>query len=318
MSIFGKLKTTVNILTLGQVTFFEQQLEIGGKVVNVTIDLKNEIVRAGEDVFRAVPGEFFFPGVGPLAGLLKNEVEDELIFISPFGIVTSIDVFLPIDPIGTVIAVGDLLGLIQHRTMLDDELEVARYVFGNTLERIEDIRVTSLVGLDGNPFAAPTHAGGRTVNLGGAYRHSSVVANIPLLMHELAHVWQYDHSFLEQVAVCEGLLTAGLDTLGRDVYSFEPGKQWSDYGFEQQPSIVEAWTLGATHRVKKNFDVLARGKISINSPVFRYINGNIRRGKTDAKTGVGDSLRQLLADGGHDTVRQMHPPRTGLIDDAFA
>jgi hypothetical protein len=133
-------------------------------------------------------------------------------------------------------------------------------------------------------------------------------------MHELTHIWQVDHGFLEHVAVCEGILTAGVDTLGRDVYSFAPGDQWPDYGVEEQASIVEAWARGASRRRKKHFDDAgSRAIFSINSPVFRYINGNIRRSKTGAKTGAGTSVQQLLIDGGHQTVRQMHPPKPPIF-----
>jgi hypothetical protein len=305
MSFFGKLKKVADIVTLGGVTFFEQQVEIGGRLLDATIDVKNQIVRIGEDVFRAAPGELFFPGVGPLAGILKNEIEDELILLSPLGIVTSIDVYFPVDPLGTIIVVGDLLGVIRHRTMVAEEREIARYVFGDQLKQIDEIRLTSLVGLDGNPFAAPMHAGGATVNLGDRYRHDTAVENIPLLMHELAHVWQLDHSLLEHLAVCEGLFEAGRDTIGQDVYSFQPGLQWFEYGVEQQASIVEAWARGATRRPNKNFDEGSVDIFTINSPVFRYINGNIRRGRTHAPTRRGGSLRTLLADGGHRTVRAM-------------
>jgi hypothetical protein len=150
------------------------------------------------------------------------------------------------------------------------------------------------------------------VNLGEHYRHKTPVANIPLLLHELTHIWQIDHSVRTEVVVCEGLLQGLLDTVGEDVYSFEPGLQWPDYGLEQQASIVEAWSRGATRLRAKVYDVSARPICALSSPVFRYINGNIRRGRTRAETGAGNSVRQLLADGGHQTPRQMHPPRTGI------
>jgi hypothetical protein len=131
MSWFGTLKKIVNFATLGSVTFFEQQIEYGGALVTAAIDLKNQIVRIGEDVFRAAPGELFFPGVGPLAGILKHEVEDELIFLSPLGIVTSVVAYAPVDPLGTIIVVGDLVGKIQHRTLRPKERQIAEYVFGD-------------------------------------------------------------------------------------------------------------------------------------------------------------------------------------------
>lgn len=320
MSVFGKLKFAVDILTLGQATLFEQQLNIAGKVVNVTIDVQNQVVRIGEELFREAPGEIFFPGLGPLAGLLKNTVEDELILLSPFGLVPSIETALGIDAVGAVIVAGELLGVVQHRTMFPEELAVAEYVFGDSLKRLGEVRVTNLTGPDGHPFAAPMHGGGATVNIGGNYVHTSRVHNIPLLMHELTHIWQIDHGFLEHLAICEGLLSGAKDTLGFDVYFFEPGEHWPDYGIEQQASIVEAWTRGASAKRDKEFvfDLSAGGPFArdvfrLNTPLFRYINGNVRPGQTKAKTSRGDSVRQLLADGGHHTVRQMHPPSPPVV-----
>jgi hypothetical protein len=135
MGVFGKLKKVVNVVTGGQVTLLEKQIELGGKPVDVLVDVKNQIVRIGDEIFRKVPGEVFFPGVGPLAGLLKNEVEDELIMLNPLGIV----LVLPVDPVGGAIVIGDLIGLVQHRTMFNDELEIAKYVFRNSIPRMSDI-----------------------------------------------------------------------------------------------------------------------------------------------------------------------------------
>jgi hypothetical protein len=315
MSVFGKLKLAVDIVTLGQATLFEQQVKIADKVVNVTIDVQNQIVRVGEELFLQAPGEIFFPGLGPLAGLLKNEIEDELLLLSPLGLVPSIETSLGLDAVGTAILVGELLGVVQHRKMFPEELAVARYVFGDSLGRLGGIRVTNLIGADGNPFAAPMHGGGATVNLGGHYVHTSHVHNMPLLLHELTHIWQIDNGFLEHIAICEGLLSGAADTLGEDVYSFEPGEQWPDYGVEEQASIVEAWGRGAIARRNKAFAFdpslggpFARDVFRLNTSVFRYINGNVRLGKTKAQTSPGDSIRELLADGGHHTVREMHPP----------
>jgi hypothetical protein len=95
-------------------------------------------------------------------------------------------------------------------------------------------------------------------------------------------------------------------------YPFVPGQQFREYNLEQQAGLVEAWTLGATRRAPFTpvFDDGARGKLSIGSPVFRYINGNIRRGRRNARTREGTSTRRLLREGGHRTMRQMHsrPP----------
>ena len=52
MGFFGTLKTVVNIATFGQVSLLERELEIGGRVVKVTIDVANEFVRIGDEISR--------------------------------------------------------------------------------------------------------------------------------------------------------------------------------------------------------------------------------------------------------------------------
>jgi hypothetical protein len=93
-------------------------------------------------------------------------------------------------------------------------------------------------------------------------------------------------------------------------YDFGPGRQWSEYGTEQQASIVEAWTIGATKKTGRIFNKGTRRRFAMNLPLFRYINGNIRRGDSEARTGNSNSVRDWLREGGHQTVRQMHsePP----------
>ena len=298
MGFFGTLKDVVNIATLGQVTFLEIQLELGGKILKATIDVNNEIVRIGEEIFRAVPGEVFFPGLGPLAGLLKNEIEDELIMLNPFGLVPSITVF-----IDAVLVIGDLIGVVQHRTMRADELGVARYVFRDSIRRINEIRLTNLAGFGGRPFTVPTHAGGAVVNLGKDYIHNNHILNMPLLIHELTHVWQIQRSLLPELFICNGLLVQIENEIGESVYDYDPGSQWSSYGLEEQPHIVEDW-VGGVHGVGSI-------RMTLASPLFRYMNGNVRLGDGDARTAPGGSVRTWLAEANVKTgsLRQINPPR---------
>jgi len=142
--------------------------------------------------------------------------------------------------------------------------------------------------------------------------YNATITDGPKLYHELTHVWQAKKKMLTEIY----LYAAGVQITEGDpgAYIFSPGAQWSEYNIEQQASIVEAWTLGATSLTAPggvpSFDRGTRGKFSIDSPVFRYINGNVRRSDNGAVTGSGSSVRQLLADGGHRTMKDMHskPP----------
>jgi hypothetical protein len=198
------------------------------------------------------------------------------------------------------VAAGSLAGLIHTRHMDDTEWNLAQYVFRDTLYDRSSIKLTNLGGLDGRPFVYPIGPLGPVlVNLGGHYIHNASVRNLPVLLHELTHVWQARKRILNEIYL--------LDALNRK-YDFEPGMQWREYGMEQQAAIVQAWALGATHRAEGRFDARPERRFAMGSPLFRYINGNIRRFDEGANTSSGHSVRQLLAEGGHHTVRAMHPP----------
>jgi hypothetical protein len=294
MGWFSALKTVVNVLTLGQSGLIEKEIEIGGRILQATIDPANEVVRVGEDIFRKAPGELFYPGLGPLAGLLKNEVEDELILLNPLGIVPGITVY-----IDGALVVGSLLGVVQHRRLVGPEVEVAEQIFGDSIERLGDIRLTNLTGLDGNAFAAPSLVAGAILSMGAQYRQHGPVDDIPLLAHELTHAWQMQRSLIIDLAVCVGIITKLRDLAGDDQYSYTPGEQWEDYGTEQQAEMVEDWV----YRSGPN-----NLPMRVATPLFRYINGNVRTGKNAAHTAGDRRLSSFLAEANADTLRDVVLP----------
>ena len=167
-------------------------------------------------------------------------------------------------------------------------------MFGASIERLREVRLTNLAGFKGLPFVVPTHAGGAVVNLGKHYVHDGHIRNLRLLMHELTHVWQIQRDGLPELFLCNGALV-GIENLfpGVDVYDYEPGAQWSGYGLEQQAAIVENWLEG----------VHASGgaEMSLGSPLFRYVNGNVRTKDNRARTAAGGSVRTWLEEAGVDT-----------------
>jgi hypothetical protein len=299
-------------------------LDHGEDVVEGTIDAARQIVKIGSDIYRAIPPEAFLLAGDPLHGLLKHEAEDEIIWIGQIGANAVLFSGLtwpalgPLVPIaeGVVplwISVGSIVGKIVHRSLNDQEWEMAQYIFRGTLLDRSEIVLTNLAGVDGRPFVYPSTTGSVFVNLGPDYAHAATTPNGPLLFHELTHVWQLKQHVLSEIFLYEARVNLGDET----PYTFDAGSQWAGYDLEQQAAIVEAWMLGAT---KHPFDastvprpappLRARGEFTIGSPLFRYINGNIRRGDTSATTSDGRSARQLLREGGHSAMRQMHtrPP----------
>ncbi len=288
-------------------------VEHGQEVIEGTIDFARQVVTIGEDVYRAIPPEAFAIAGDPLHGLLKHEFEDELIFFlyfSGYSVIYSGLTWPVAGPFGAAAhlyaAGGVVFGFIDHRRLNDQEWEMAQYIFRDTLPDREHIVLTNVAGIDGRPFTFPIAPLGVPVviNLAGKYDPHSTTPDGALLYHEMTHVWQAKRAALREVY----LYDARVGVTREEPYDFNPGKQWREYQMEQQAAIVEAWTLGATQRQGK-FDPGVHDQFALATPLFRYVNGNIRR-SSDADTSSGQSLAQLLADGGHDTLAEMYsaPP----------
>jgi hypothetical protein len=287
-------------------------VEHGSEVVEGTVDLVDMVVKIGDDVYRAIPPELLVVAGHPDLALLKHEAEDELLAVGHFagdmllfgGLTWPI-----VSASGVVVFARTVLerGMIQMREPTDREWEMARHIFRDKLPDRDDVILTNLGGLNGDPFTYPMAPTGHPVlvNLAGYYDDD--LADGPVLFHELAHAWQAERKVLREPFFYDARATLK----GRTAYVFEPGEQWSDYNLEQQASIVEAWCRGGTRKTANGFRN-GRSQLTLGSPLFRYINANVRRGDPDASTSGGPSVRRLLREGGHRTVRSMYPmhPRT--------
>lgn len=304
---------------VGAVMAFTAEHESG--VVECVVDVARQVVEIGTDVYRAIPDWAFVAAGFPLTGLLKHEAQDEIIWLGQLGaniviykgltwsldgpIVASLKIAKGIVPV--FVSVGSLIGKIGHRFMNDQEWEMAQYIFRGTLFNRREIVLTNLGGFGGRPFTFPSTVGTIFVNLGDKYVHDASIPEAPVLFHELTHVWQAKRDGLSDIF----LYGARVDIPGQpNPYVFTPGSQWSDYNIEQQATAVEAWTRGATSSTAVgdsiSFDLDARNKLAIASPVFRYINANIRRRDSHAETSVGSSARQLLKDGDHHSMKELN------------
>jgi hypothetical protein len=241
----------------------------------------DKIVKFGTDVYRAVPPEVFALGGDPIHGLLKHEAEDELIM---FGLIAGdAAVFagvtwpavVPFGAAAHLYVTGRLLlGKVHYRPPNSQEWEMAQYIFRDSLPDRSDVLLTNLAGLEGREFTYPLGPTGRPilVNLAGNYDPDSTTPDGPLRFHELTHAWQVNQQVLREIFFYDaGVLL----TEGDDVYFFQPGDQWRDYNIEQQGSIVESWTLGATQRDRRFPDVdktLTSGPVR-NLPSVRHFSG---------------------------------------------
>ena len=345
MGLFGDIgEIVVGALTggvEGAILAFTAEHESG--IVEGVVDVARQIVQIGTDVYRAIPDWAFvaagFPlSTGLLYGLLKHEAEDEIIWVGQLGaniviegaltwpvegpIQASLQIAKGIVPVYITgkSLVDKIIGKLNYRYMTDQEWEMARYIFHDTLagrvaapwEVPKDIVITKVGGFGGRPFTFPGTTGTTFVNLGDFYTHDRSIDDGPTLFHELTHVWQARRNGLSNIF----FYGARVDVPGfSNPYVFSPGNQWSDYNIEQQAIAVEAWTRGATMTTgvgahNYNFDLGARNKFAMASPVFRYINGNIRCSDPLADTSPSQSARQLLRAGHHRSMRELNvaPP----------
>jgi hypothetical protein len=263
---------------------------------------------AGE-AWDKIPGELLAPGLGPLAGLLKNETEDELfMMLGPSGLVVGLGVFpVQFDQAAQKIIGGlALVGAIKHRQLNDEEWAMAHWVFNGQLPPRGNIRLTNLgVPKDfwdrgfnkDRAITFPAIANQYYINLGPAYRHRSSIKNAPLLMHELTHVWQGRNKMIRDIQI----LVAAKDR----EYEYALGRQWRNYGLEQQGEIVEDWVKGTV----ENGDAHQAGPVSLGSPLFRYVRANLRTNDNGADSRRGTSVRALTGQATRELrLSQVNPP----------
>jgi len=84
-----------------------------------------------------------------------------------------------------------------------------------------------------------------------------------LLIHELCHAWQIKQTTFLPGLMCDAIVAHSGDFIGpkRDIYTAQPGNDWSTYGMEQQAFLVDSW--------------FGEGMLTTSNK-FRYIENNIR------------------------------------------
>lgn len=166
-----------------------------------------------------------------------------------------------------------------------EEIRRANEVFKGTLP-IDRIVLTDLHSPDRyREFCYPAIDGSIHVNLGRNFDNPlgpdanpirNARTNNPyakpgsVLMHELTHAWQIEHTTFIPGLTCKALLERDYT---QNVKTTGSGASWSsDFSLEQQGSIVDSWYS----------DWLDHGLDSpgaLSDPRFKYISENIRRGQ---------------------------------------
>ncbi|GIU81943.1 MAG: hypothetical protein KatS3mg006_1007 [Pyrinomonadaceae bacterium] len=158
--------------------------------------------------------------------------------------------------------------------MSSSEYQITRRVFGDTLPSRRRIVVTNIVGVDNRPFTLPISVfgflfaflgvlslgfefvfsatflligltlvffnPGYLINVGEFYENLED-KGVGILVHETAHVWQGENSFLSFGFVINSCIYQFLK--GSEAYNYEVGQDWCLFNVEQQASLIEDWFL---------------------------------------------------------------------------
>jgi hypothetical protein len=156
------------------------------------------------------------------------------------------------------------------RYLRNQELQIAKPVFRGSLPW-DKIQISSRLGLDDIVYTW-----GRTINAGPCGYNGLDLSDDgdATLIHELTHVWQYEHRKYSGSYILDAAATHIFR--GQKGYKFEPGKPWNSYNAEQQASIVEKWyTSGKSENPQ--------------DPLFPYVRNIIRAKHFDPRNSWSES-----------------------------
>ena len=170
------------------------------------------------------------------------------------------------------------LSNIRFRSLNEEEIQRANQIFKGTLP-VDRIVLTDLHSPDQyREFAYPSVDGSIQVNMGRNYDNPlgpDVIGRAPylkpgsVLMHELTHAWQIEHTKFIPGMMCKALLARDYY---QDVKTSGSGASWSSFSLEQQGSIVDSWY--------SDFIDGLDSSAALTDARFKYISENIRRGQT--------------------------------------
>ena len=137
--------------------------------------------------------------------------------------------------------IDSLLKLLQcdivdekPRELTQDEIKVAKSVFGDMID-LGEVRI-------GEENWLACLLNGRSMAMTICNTIYGIGMPNDTLIHELVHVWQYDKEHIDPASAALPHIKAFLESRPVEQlyrYSVEPRQAFSDYGFEQQASIVQ-------------------------------------------------------------------------------
>lgn len=156
------------------------------------------------------------------------------------------------------------------RTLTKKEAAEMREVFGDSID-YEKIRVHSAGYL---PFSRKMSAPNGDIFAGGFYAHDLTGNGCDCIVHEGAHIWQYQNGVLNPVisAIVEQY-NWSFDYQSSYHYVLDPKNDLTDYGLEQQAQIIEE-----SHALEKRGDYPANGlNIAKSAAEYKELFGQVLR-----------------------------------------
>ncbi len=168
----------------------------------------------------------------------------------------------------------------NFRHLAAGEKAIAYKVFEGSIP-YSRVLVSDGLGYNGRPFTLPefTHY---VLHVGDGYYGMSSPNRLKdqgLLIHELVHVWQGEHSRWRGTYAIESLWA---QRHGDDAYTYDPAKlkDWDSYNPEQQAQIVEDWfTAGSLESDTRYWFIRChiRGKCTADPPPLPPVGAEFTR-----------------------------------------
>jgi hypothetical protein len=161
--------------------------------------------------------------------------------------------------------------------MTPEEYQFALSIFERDFPVRDDIELTDGTGIGGRPFVRPTVVGDPYKMYLGEW-YDAPLDHKADFAHELTHVWQLYHfpvTWYGWHALTDHVLS---DDAGSYAYTLEDGKDFGDYGLEEQASIVEA-SVGNPSATKE---------LQLVAHTFKSATWKLMIGSSGADIGVGN------------------------------
>ena len=133
----------------------------------------------------------------------------------------------------------------KHRALTEGEITLAKTIFGDSIDYAKvKVYGSKISRLQPDNFNAAPDGNLYMVKNYSEDFSKSPAEDRAALLHELTHVWQIQNNTMNlKVAFVKETLKAKFNYLAANRYTLKAGKDFNQYGFEQQAGIIEDYVL---------------------------------------------------------------------------